>query len=591
MALKIEAISQIHAKTEVNDLLSRESALADASIQKSVSKSYLFSLNKQRTEEILRQPPGLISFEIKTAANESLTLDLYNENSSFADLIVTTPGQGPFDRSAFRAAFYRGILRGDNKSVVSISIYENEVAGFISSEKGNFVLGKLKTSDKIILYPDNALTQRVPFQCMMQDMPMTPGELSHLNDPANTLLTNNCVRLYFEAEYDIFQNLGSTLNVVQYVTNLYNQSGTLYANDGISTTLSEIRVWDSPDPYTATTPQDLLTQFQAQTNSINGTLGQLLTFRTIGGGIAAGFSGICNPNVDNSLCVSGNLESSFPNVPTYSWSVMVVTHEFGHLFGSRHTHACVWNGNNTAIDGCAGFTEGGCPVPGIPQDGGTIMSYCHLTFAGINFSRGFGPQPTNVITTNVNNANCLGQCCPTSVTISGNYSTPLTQSSTWISSSGQTTIVNSASVKLDPDPVNGYVLLSPVSKFEYFLSAPTSAGVFVAQPLDGCGAGIPTRPGTEIISLQDIVPESVKPRNGYGIYPNPAKEFIIVTSENQLTDALLQLFDLNGKAVKTTITTINGYSKKLAFRGMAPGLYILKISGKKTNHSAKIIIN
>ncbi|HRI24325.1 MAG TPA: T9SS type A sorting domain-containing protein [Ferruginibacter sp.] len=183
-----------------------------------------------------------------------------------------------------------------------------------------------------------------------------------------------------------------------------------------------------------------------------------------------------------------------------------------------------------------------------------------------------------------------GPSCPANVTISGNYNTALTQSQTWIASSGQTTILNSATVKLDADPVNGYVVLSPASKFDYFLSEPVSSGVFIAQPLDGCGPGIPTKPGTEKVTAESMAEFSKSPP-GLRLYPNPAKEFIIVTSENQLTDALLQLFDLNGKAVKTTITTINGYSKKLAFRGMAPGLYILKISGKKTNHSAKIIIN
>jgi hypothetical protein len=123
------------------------------------------------------------------------------------------------------------------------------------------------------------------------------------------------------------------------------------------------------------------------------------------GGLASGFSGICPTNSDNSLCYSG-VQLSFQNVPTYSWSVMVVTHEMGHLMGSRHTHACVWNGNNTAIDGCAP-TEGGCPLPGIPGSGGTIMSYCHLQGVGINFNNGFGPQPTAVI---LNNIEATGNC-------------------------------------------------------------------------------------------------------------------------------------------------------------------------------------
>jgi hypothetical protein len=95
-----------------------------------------------------------------------------------------------------------------------------------------------------------------------------------------------------------------------------------------------------------------------------------------------------------------SIGSTYSTVPTYSWSVEVVTHEFGHLLGSQHTHACVWNGNNTAIDGCY-TTEGGCANPGIPSGGGTIMSYCHLTNTGINFTKGFGTQPGNIIRSKV----------------------------------------------------------------------------------------------------------------------------------------------------------------------------------------------
>jgi hypothetical protein len=89
----------------------------------------------------------------------------------------------------------------------------------------------------------------------------------------------------------------------------------------------------------------------------------------------------------------------------------VVTHEIGHNLGSSHTHACVWNGNNTAIDGCgptAGYSEG-CTAA-LPV-AGTIMSYCHLVSGvGIDFNLGFGPQPGDRIRSEVYNAPCLAAC-------------------------------------------------------------------------------------------------------------------------------------------------------------------------------------
>ena len=142
------------------------------------------------------------------------------------------------------------------------------------------------------------------------------------------------------------------------------------------------------------------------------------------------------------------LYSSYNNFPTYSWSVFVITHEFGHLFGSRHTHACVWNGNDTAIDGCAGNVEGNCPLPGYPANGGTIMSYCHLQSVGINFNLGFGPQPGNVIRNSVNNASCL-QPCSTDVYFTNQTVTTNTTVNSCIINVQNVTVIYGAKLTLD----------------------------------------------------------------------------------------------------------------------------------------------
>jgi hypothetical protein len=387
-------------------------------INNEVSDAIIFDLNKAMASEIIKESLDLISVEVKLNNSEIIRLDLYKEVDAFSSLSINASDGKEFDFDSLKASFYRGIINGNDNSLVCLSIYENEISGFISNEEGNLIVGKLKNNEQIVLYNDKNLKYKPNINCSTPDSPLNELELLNHQNVFSKTLTLKCVRLYFETEFDIYQGLGSNLaNVVTYVTNLYNQVGTLYANDGITTTLSNVNVWITNDPYSGADTNTLLSQFQAQTSSINGDLGQLITFRGIGGGKAAGFSGICNSNVDNSLSVSGNMTSTIVNVPTYSWNVMVVTHEFGHLFGSRHTHACVWNGNSTAIDGCAGFTEVGCPIPGIPAGGGTIMSYCHTQSVGINFNNGFGPQPTAVITNNVNNGACLNSCCQTNLIV------------------------------------------------------------------------------------------------------------------------------------------------------------------------------
>jgi hypothetical protein len=300
-------------------------------------------------------------------------------------------------------------------------------------------VGKLKGTDAKginVVYQESDLRAKNNFSCLTPDTglpnPVNVGNTSNL-------LTNRCVRMYFETEVDFFTAFGNNAtSVSNYVTNLFNQIKTLYNNDGVSVALSQTFVWTTADPYTAGDVPGTLGQFQAVRTSFNGDLGQLITTRGIGGGQAAGFAGICNPSISQRLCVSGNLTTFVPNVPTYSWEVYVTTHEFGHLFGSRHTHACVWNGNNTAIDGCSGFVEGPCPLPPAPSGGGTIMSYCHFN-VGINFNLGFGPQPAALIRNNVEAGGCLSTCVTTCAAPTGLAASNITSSSAtlfWTAVSG-----------------------------------------------------------------------------------------------------------------------------------------------------------
>lgn len=410
-----------------------------ASLDQTISRqagSYTLFDGKNIYDQLDPAKPLEMSFSMPSG--ERLVLLLAPVNNYTGDYsVVVSDGEKITARTGLH---YQGVVQGAEQSVAAISIYPDETAGFFTAPEGNFVIGKIrgagsKETAPGIIYRESSLTRKMPFNCFTPDieLPAPP--------PSATALTARCVRIYLEFEYDFFTTLGSAAAVNNYANTLFNQVKTLYNNDGISVALSQIFVWSTADPYTGTTTLTTLSQFQSTRTTFNGDVGELLTTRDIGGGRAAVINGLCSSNA-NRLCVSGGLLTSYPNVPTYSFTVMVTTHELGHLMGSRHTHACVWNGNNTAIDGCgqqAGYPEGSCATGPIPAGGGTIMSYCHLNGVGINFNNGFGSQPASKIRTTIEAAACLTSCAPPCIAPSGLSAAPVTNNSetlSWAAVSG-----------------------------------------------------------------------------------------------------------------------------------------------------------
>ncbi len=323
----------------------------------------------------------------------------------------------PFEQGAH----YRGIVKDDPTSVVALNFFKNEMNGIISaSDVNNLVIAKMDVPNNIddyIVYSDADLKIANQFDCGVKDSAV---EHDSTEDTGRAPQSVKCVTMYFELDYSLYLQNGSSVTTTNnWMSSVFNNVQTLYANDGISVSLRSTYIWTTQDPYSGSASSDYLYQFNEMRPVFDGDVGQLIGIDPGGlGGVAVSINGLCS---QNNFSYS-DVNFAYNTVPTYSWTIMVITHEMGHLLGSPHTHACTWNGNSTAIDNCApaaiGNTAEGYSCltnpPTLPATNvkGTIMSYCHLIGSiGINLANGFGPQPLGRVTTAVNNGGCLSTDC------------------------------------------------------------------------------------------------------------------------------------------------------------------------------------
>ena len=331
-------------------VLTESDGIQNNDTKKAVTKATYAKINLQSVSNLIYNQAEYIELDIPYLGN-TVTTQLYKVNIFAEGFHVDTNKSRTIAYE--KGLYYRGIVKDDPKSIVAFNFFKGECNGVISSKQlNNLVVAKLDKANNnsdYIIYSDVDLKVMNNFECKVKT-----SEDSTTQDFRNAAapMSVKCVTMYFEIDYDLYQaNSSNTTTTTNWMTSVFNNVQTLYNNDGITIALKSLYIWTSIDPYNGigSSSSDYLYKFNDVRPVFDGDVGQLLGIDDGGlGGVAVGINGICSQ--DNFSYSDVNF--SFSTVPTFSWTIMVITHEFGHLLGSPHTHGCHWNGNNTAIDGC-----------------------------------------------------------------------------------------------------------------------------------------------------------------------------------------------------------------------------------------------
>lgn len=505
VAKKVAALVSQKKDFKKVSVLTVSESIANRETSKVVDGATYAKLNPQSLTNVMAAKQEQIELEVPYQG-QTILVQLYKVNPFAEGFHVDTDKARSIAYE--QGLYYRGIIKGDRNSVASFNFFNGEFNGIVSgSSVNNLVIGKLdkpnNTSDYII-YSDAEMKMKNNFECKTRDI--ITSKVEHIGR-ARENIAPKCVTIYLEIDYDLYtQNNSNTTTTTNWVTSVFNNVQTLYANDDIAISLKSTYIWTQDDPYDGTKSSDYLYQFNDLRPAFDGDVGQLLGIDPGGlGGVAATIGGLCS---QNNFSYS-DVDFSYSTVPTYSWTIMVITHEFGHLLGSPHTHACVWNGNNTAIDNCApvalgsDWQGGNCMTdpPTLPSQSvkGSIMSYCHLLNIGISFSNGFGPQPKAAILNAINNVGCLStDCINTCINAVGNITSTLTGTSVTVN---WEELGSATTWQVAVEPFNNNVpTWTSVNSATYIRSGLQSNTFYKVWVRPNCGSGL-TPPQEEYIFL------------------------------------------------------------------------------------------
>ncbi|MFT6335473.1 MAG: PKD repeat protein [Halioglobus sp.] len=374
-----------------------------------IRKADYLILEESYVDEIKNERPKTLILDLPIDG-QIYKVQLYKKEVTTQSYQVRTASGATTQKS--KSVFYRGIMKDVKESFVSLSILNNSIHMTISNSSDNYEINKIDNN----LYAAYKVSDSKHSQetgCSFDEFHQ--NENVKIKEDQGERSTGDCIEVYIECDFDSFLKNGSNVqNTEDWALAIMNEVEILYENEGVPLVVSDILVYDVTDPYIGgSSAGEMLGIMGGVVGDYDGRLAHVFSTRPVGGGVAF-LNVLCATNNGSwgPFAVSGSMNTNIVPFPVYSWNVGVVAHELGHNIGSRHTHDCVWNGNNTQIDDCGPeasyVTDCYDSANPILPTSGTIMSYCHLIGGiGINLNNGFGPQPGALLLDRYLSAGCV----------------------------------------------------------------------------------------------------------------------------------------------------------------------------------------